>query len=201
MHNIKKALRYANKQGLTARSKNWYTEANLFAQELSTKYRISLDKICGIIAGLSPAISWEQNKKDAEILALLYDLNLHNEALEHHRFSTYARNVLKCIDILNRDAEVIQAFSNKKCGFKTRYFYLNILKPTEQTGVTIDRHAVAIAEGRNYSEAKGLTPKQYNDYACQYIKIARENDLLAHELQAITWVAYKHAKDNNIEIY
>lgn len=201
MHPIKKALRYAQKNRLVKRSKQWYLDANAFAQELSLKYRISLDKCAGIIASLSPAISWEQNKIDAEMLAQLYDLNLHNEALTHHRFSTYSRNVLKAIEILNQDKQPIVHFSNPKCGFKTRYFYLNILEPKKVTGVTIDRHAVAIASGSNKSYKAGLTPKQYRDYADQYIQIAKEFNMMPHELQAVTWVAYKHANDNNIEIF
>lgn len=201
MSPIIKAYKYAQKNRLVKRGKDWYKEAFKFALYLSNTYHISTDKSCAIIAALSPGITWEQNKKDAEELARMYDLNLHNEAMTHYYFSTYSHNVLKAIEILNADKEPIEFFNNKKCGFKTRHFYLNVYKPAENTGVTIDRHAAAIAQGENKSEKKGLHRKAYYDLAGQYISAAKKLNLMPHELQAITWVAYKHAQDNNEEIY
>lgn len=201
MNPIIKAYRYAQKNRLINQGKNWYKHANKLAQNLCLQYRISLDKCAGVISALSPGVTWEQNQTDATMLCQLYDLNLHNDAFTHHRFSTYSRNVLKAVEILNSDKKPIEYFSNNQCGFKTRHFYLNILEPKNNNGVTIDRHALAVSLGLNASPKQGLTKNQYYNCSDHYERIAGKVGVLPHELQAITWVAYKHAQSKGIEIY
>lgn len=201
MNPIIKAFRYAKKNRLVKQGKNWYKEANQLAHNLCLQYRISLDKCAGVISALSPGVTWEQNQRDAQMLCQLYDLNLHNDAFEHHRFSTYSRNVLKAIEILNGTKEVESYFEAKYHGFKTRAFYLNIFRPSEVTMVTIDRHARAIALGLNKSEKAKVQRTEYYELSKHYQRIANKVGLLPHELQAVTWVAYKHAQENKIELF
>lgn len=201
MNPIKKVFRYAVKNGLLTEGKNWYIEAHNFAFILSQTYQINLDKVCGIVAALSPGVTWEQNKRDAEVLAQAYDLNLHNEVRDHHYFSTYGQNVMKAIDILNSDFPPINFFSKEQSGHKTKAFYLNILNPIEDGSVTIDRHALAIAEGYNTSKPRSLTKNQYRVFEAMYKTAASQLGLIPSQLQAVTWVAYKHAQDNDYKLF
>src|SRR5687767_1063386 len=111
MHPIKKAYKYAKAQNLIHEGQNWYIEAHNFAFILSQTYQINLDKVCAVISALSPAVSWDQNKKDAKALCQLFDLNLHNENVyQYHNFSTYGQNVQKAVNILNSDKSPIEFF-------------------------------------------------------------------------------------------
>lgn len=164
-------------------SKGWYKKASNFANYLSQKYYVSYDKVCGVIAALSPACNWEQNKKDAETLLTVFVTDANTTDFS---FSTYGQNVVKALNILRSDKNP-ESFFSLKTGAKTLNFYQNILNPSNPEFVTIDRHAVAIYEGRKNSGSVQLTPKRYGKIAADYIETARQLNLLPNELQAILW--------------
>lgn len=160
---------------------SWYKRANSHAKYLAKTYNTSLNKVCGIIAALSPATSWDRNIKDTE------ELLKGNSA---HKFGTYGQNVLKAYKILNASLEMdIELFFSMKTGAKTYNFYRNILEPTNPNYVTIDRHAIAVWAGTNENKAASL--KLYREIAADYIAVAKQLNVLPCELQAITWVTYR----------
>jgi hypothetical protein len=171
----------------------WYEQANNYACELANKYGLPVEKSAGIISALSPMITWEQNKRDAEVLIQGLTLGIDtSEQYKVHRFSTYSKNVIKGEQIFYSDQPVVNFFSDKT-GPKTLSFFLNILRPTEQTRVTIDRHAIAAWQGvkDGTGGSRRVTTAQYKKIESDYVSVANKVNLLPHQLQAIIWVTYK----------
>jgi len=172
---------------------NWYLEAHKFALRLASTYGIGVDKAAGVISALSPMITWEQNKIDAEILISGWSAGVYvHDQNRVHNFSTYSKNVNKAEQILFTD-QPVENFFSLKTGPKTLHFYLNILHPTKNTGVTIDRHVIAAWEGIKDGSggSRRVTAHQYKKIESGYVSVANKVGILPHQLQAIIWVTYK----------
>ena len=80
-------------------------------------------------------------------------------------------------------------------GPKTSRFYMNMMYPNNGTGVTIDRHAIAIAIGRNATEKEqAISNKSYDFVESCYKVVAGHLGLSPLHLQSITWQAWKRIK-------
>lgn len=167
---------------------SWYADAHNLCENLANKYGTSASKVAGIIAALSPLTSWERNKEIAELF-----LKGQRKGLHTNRMIAKAEAVLACgswydiPDILNGD--------------KIRSFFFNIYSPfsSSQKYVTIDRHAISVAYGReiNDKDRPQLTKNQYNFISDAYMLAAKEISanlnvlILSFEVQAITWVNFR----------
>lgn len=176
------------------KSLNWYSEANTYAQNLHQKYGVSVEKICAVISALSPAVSWEINKTDAENMLEIY-VNFGD--LEDVQFSTYGQNAFKAWEILNdykaqSFEEIYNKYFNKKTGQKTANFFANILKPFDPDFVTIDRHQISVC--KNLKKSGGSQVAGSGAYKLLkeiHIEAAKELNILANQLQAVTWSAFR----------
>lgn len=166
---------------------DWYTEANMFAQELAYRYifvqgrtetfKQSVVKACGIIASFSPLKTWSQNKIIAEEF-------LRSGNAKHIKlFTDKANSIL----ISNGDRETVLEILK---GNKISAFFLNILK--DDSVVTIDRHAVSIAI--NESVDPVMTSKQYEFFVNAYRVASKKRDVKPFQMQAITWVKWRELK-------
>lgn len=162
---------------------NWYIQASKFASHISHKYRISYNKVVGVISALSPACNWPQNKKDAEKLIAAF---VAGDNFSDYTYCTYGANVIKGWNILLSKSDPV-TFFNAKTGAKTLNFYLNILDPYNPDAVTIDRHAFAVYAGRKTGGTVSLTPKRYGIIAAAYIEASRQLNMVPNQLQAILW--------------
>lgn len=185
---VKNILSVYTTANLEATKKNWYVEANHFARGLSIKYDVPLSVACGVIASLSPLKSWTENKLIAESF-------LNNGKGKHVKvFIGKARQ----IEASNGDVETIALILN---GNKTTSFFINILEPHQQNFVTIDRHALSIALGRNIleNEGKGITFNQYQFFVNAYNLAGTKANISPVLMQSITWETWrenKKAKEN-----
>lgn len=152
--------------------KIWYPEAHQYCLELSKEFNISLEKVCGICAALSPLKSWPVNK------------NITRSYLEGKRNIHTRLQVSKCDWIMRGD-------DIEKClgGLKTVNFYHNILNPPDLEYCTIDRHMIWM-----FNERPSLSPKQYNFLKNSIIEYAKVNQWITSELQAVTWLTVKRVK-------
>jgi hypothetical protein len=176
VNKIIKIFKQSNLDGL-----NWYPEANEYAQSLSKKFNIQLIKVCGIIAGLSPLKSWEENKRIAESF-LSTGKSFHTKAMTQ-----------KCIDILNSNG-TIEEISEILKGNKITSFFLNIYDQS-YNGVTIDRHAICLAVGKILNDdALQLSLNQYNFFVNCYRIAAKKLGVQPHQVQAVTWVEWRKFK-------
>lgn len=168
------------------RGENWYPEANDYANELSTTYNISFDRVCAVLSALSPANYWENNKVEAKILIEYY---VAQEDYTAYSFRTYGANVAKAWEILTNLDKPVSNFFNMKTGFKTLAFYMNILNPNCKNYVTIDRHMIAIINGRigKPSGSARITTKQYREMQAEFITASKKSKLTPSSLQAALW--------------
>ena len=162
---------------------NWYSSARGLMDRLSVKSGRSTQVITGILAALSPETKWTANVKDT--VALLKDDNA--------VVTTYDNNRDKAIAIksgrLNAHSHYSQYWR------KTGAFYSNILEPDVDYRVTIDRHSARIAHGYYLTGDESIrycnTKPKYTKTEFAFRIVAGENNILVHQLQAITWLTYR----------
>lgn len=151
---------------------SWYERANNRARRLSDQFNVPFAHIAGIIAALSPRISWEDNLKGAN--SILTD---------GEQASTMAlgANVVKALWIGDgTDPDNILG------GRKVRSFWLNISQPHNSLDVTLDNHMVKALDlpSHRYLERKGV----YDAISDGFRIVAEEHGILPHQLQAAMWI-------------
>ena len=175
------------KVSVNSEQNDWYSEAHQFGVEVSSflksfkNYDVTVNQVLGIVSALSPLKEWEKNKEIAVDFILTGDCG-HMGANKRK-----ARAILDCD---GSDDKILEILS----GPKTSRFYMNMMYP-DGTGVTVDRHAIAIAIGRTATnKEQALTPKAYTFIEKCYIMTAETLGLDPLHLQSITWQAWKRIK-------
>src|SRR5690606_32788242 len=80
-------------------------------------------------------------------------------------------------------------------GNKITSFFLNILFPSRENNVTIDRHAIAIALGRNAKDnEQQLTTGQYLFFENCYKIAAEKRNVNPAFMQSATWEKWRELK-------
>jgi hypothetical protein len=171
---------------------NWYSDANVYARELASRYNVPLQVVVGIIAAYSPQAGWLENKRYTVSFLINPKVRLRSAVQDDKS---------KRIASLTCENEIYNALSLTDAAWKTKAFFLNILNPDVVTDVTIDRHAIAICIQRPekteaLSEAYSkLTKKQYDFFQLAYVQAAKKLDILPQQLQAITWTSYRRCRE------
>ena len=195
---FKQATNHEFHQGI-----NWYSNATNFATDLFSElnYQISLKKIAGVIASLSPRNEWSRNKIDARNICKeflsnkYYQLNLFGyHFLLNTKVCTFNANKSKAIKILLANDSEIETLLK---GNKLINFYRCIIGDTE--AITIDGHAFNIASNRvtSLAEVPAISEKNYKAVqrvyrdAKNFINKRYNLNLKTSDLQAVTWVTYK----------
>lgn len=170
--------------------KDWYVEANNFANYVWMKYYhkndegypVTMAKICGVIAALSPLKSWEENKR----IAVKF---ITTGKCEHTgTMKDKAKRILES----NGDQDVIAGILN---GNKITAFFLNMVNPKTSNVVTIDRHAQDIALGEYLNDAsRSMTSKQYEFFQHCYVIAANKRDVRPSMMQSVTWEHWRQLK-------
>ena len=165
----------------------WYQNQSEWISE--NKGDLDMHKSCGIFAALSPQMSVPRNEE----LFLQY--------LKHGKASHYGILNKKCDAIMMAESE--EEVSEILNGNKISSFYLNLLHPCKETRVTIDRHAIScMTQSINNVKAldsnnMSMTDKQYSTFETIFKQVSEEIGMLAHELQAVTWVSYRQTRGLN----
>ena len=181
-NNIIKTYRQKTKSELN----DWYQEAHDFGIEVSEMFdNVSKRQVLGIISALSPLKEWNKNKE------LAVDLILTGNAGHMKRNVQKARDILALNDDINLDDNILNILN----GEKTKAFYYNMAYPKRKTGVTVDRHAIAIAIGRTATNKEQAISKEvYTFIEKCYIITAETLNLAPLHLQSITWQTWKRVK-------
>jgi hypothetical protein len=152
----------------------WYIQANEVCTKLAYKFNVPVTKVVGVMAALSPNNKWERNVFDTEQYLRFGDIA---------KVCTYKANKDKARRIMELpDLHVPMAVESILNGPKISAFFVNILKPSSNGRVTMDRWAF---------RAVGLddSPKIKDRRAAikAYEEVADELGVKRHELQAIVW--------------
>lgn len=149
----------------------WYSQANEYAQQLSREFNISLPKIVGIMAALSPNNKWERNKIDTRLFLNRPQVDTKVCTFTGQREKAYA------IYHSNGGELEIECILN---GIKTCNFFNNILFFDTCDRVTVDMWAF---------RSVGVEPKTKNIAMVTraYQEIAKELNIQPHQLQAVVW--------------
>lgn len=149
----------------------WYEDAYLTAYLLSVKHDISLSKVVGIMAALSPNNKWERNKIDADMFLSVPSLET--------KVCTFTNQRKKALAIYNGsgDVEEIETILN---GIKTKNFFNNILFYGDSENVTVDMWAFRSVGVEEKLKNVPLVTQAYTE-------VANELNIQPHQLQAVVW--------------
>lgn len=172
---------------------NWYGIANKIAIAIANKTDISVRKVAGVMAALSPRNRWERNCSDAEQLCSLFAVG-GIAAAKQFKVATFGGNKQKALDILQSDDDAIETILN---GQKIVAFFHCILLEDD---VCIDGHAYSIWLGNRVAVTKTpkISAKLYeaiaHDYDVATLTINRimGTDYTAADIQAITWIVHRN---------
>lgn len=191
MNNIIKVYSRANDSDIV-NGKNWYNIAHNTCKAIANETGTGLITTIAVLSALSPNNKWNRNVIDCKNL-IIYGLGA--------RYSTYGANVDKALTILkhcNNEAEKAIFYLRGK---KVVSFFDNILNCETSQYVTIDGHAVNIANNTNNPlKGKGLTPKKYDYFTDMYKETANGLSIPAIHLQAITWVTWRNHGSNQLAL-
>lgn len=184
------ALQYPS---LATEGLNWYAIANQKAEAITNRfYMLSLLKVCGVIAALSPNNRWERNLVDAE---LLLRCAVSGGKIDNIRVGTYNHNKEKAW-LIARGIDPLEVLR----GNKVRAFYHCLIAPYTSKAVCVDSHATNIALGRKAAIVKTptLTDNKYACIAQCYTSATQEINedsldavVLPMQVQSLTWTYYR----------
>jgi hypothetical protein len=177
---------------LESEKNDWYQEANVFGSQVSeflsgfSRLDVSKRQVLGIVSALSPLKEWSKNKE------LAVDLIMSGDCGHMQRNKQKALDILALKDDtgVNIDQQILDILN----GDKTKNFYLNMVYPNGG-GVTVDRHAIAIAIGRTATDKEqSISSAVYTFIEECYIMTSKTLGLTPLHLQSITWQAWKRIK-------
>ena len=172
----------------------WYKDANRFVIDRSIKHEVKQFRVAGVLSALSPQKQWEHNKQ-------LTDNFLRGSRNGHT--GVQIDKAEQCL-IAKKPSDIYRLLS--KGQVKTSQFYLNILCPNMNFGVTIDRHAIAacVYNTNNLQEIDDkmyrLTSNHYNFFSNCYKQVSQQLSIRPHEAQAVIWCTVKRLKNKEIEV-
>lgn len=155
----------------------WYQTARKLGKSLDHEFKLRPNSGAGIIAALSPSMSWENNQIEARSLIVAGWSRLQSAANNHKALRIKAG--ANPLDVLG--------------GNKVRAFYACIVDADDKRAC-IDRHAVAVYMGRHISdrEQKGLERVGiYDRIANAYQRVADMFGVAVEVVQATVWTAWR----------
>ena len=142
----------------------------------------NMNKVCGVIAALSPVKSWDQNKKIALDFILTGKCG---------HFKSLQNKALMIMNSTGECADVLRILN----GQKIKAFYHNIRYTHKSNLVTIDRHAVRVAINYYFSDKDGIvSPEQNKMLQWAYISAAEKVGVSPSLIQSATWVYIRQNK-------
>lgn len=173
-------------------SRGWYFTEYSNLRTMAESHRLAHHTVCGIFAALSPQMSWANNVYCATSFlrcALTLDVatirNFDTAKRKQLGLTQSGDNIIKALRIFH-GAHPLDVLG----GEKVRSFYANLVNPSENKEVTIDRHALNIAQNGIYAKTSGditADPKHYDMYAQAYKIAGSVLGMYGHEIQAATW--------------
>jgi hypothetical protein len=182
--NIEQAFRASSAEDL-AQGLEWYGLAASYAAATADGTPYSHEQVAGVIAAMSPMMTWRSNLDVARRIIARHADGLDAPAAGYG----LKRNVLKAWAILD-GAEPLDVLG----GLKVRSFFANIVGDSH--AVTVDRWAARIARA-DATDAGLVSAKQYREITAAYREAAANLDVTPRDLQAAVWVYYRRLHGTN----
>jgi hypothetical protein len=165
---------------------HFYFREHEWCVDIARIFDLPLDIVTAVVAALSPASWWEQNKKDA-IAVLLHGSDA--------TVATYPANKYKALRILEHGN--IAAELHRPTTYKTWNFYHNLLTPDNPFFVTNDRHQVD-AFGLQLRHKKIPNPvyREMTDFTIEAAAMVRHRrrKVIPSAFQSVVWHGVKYMK-------
>lgn len=170
--------------------RNWYGLMRALLADVAERRGLSLDAVLGAAAAISPGMRWEFVPMHVEALA---------KGTRGHKVPTYSRLFVSRARTCLRGKAPLDTLG----GPKVRAFFRCLMG--EVGPVCVDGHAACIARGIR-SNIRGdradiapsrVAPAQYEKIADAYRLAANAVGIAPHEMQAITWIAWRDSWDRN----
>lgn len=169
---------------------DWYRREGEELREAATSLGFDPVVYVHAIAAFSPAVPWTKNKSEVYRMAKAISENPEYSLSSAEKYVGYGTNVQKTYNIL------VSGDTSYCRGEKVESFSRNLLG---LDGVTIDRHAIHIAQfglwaNTTASASKRLAPGVYGQVAIVYelaMKIVNRKHklhLTASQVQGVTWL-------------
>jgi hypothetical protein len=192
-HNILSVLKKATKEDIDYWG-YWYKHASQHVDNLAALYDIPKPLAAGVVAVLSPNMSWKLNLLAAK---RVMDNWKHKNGDESYPFwpkiPAYNTNVSKAMEILETgDLGIVS-------GPKVTVFYESLLDPDKIShDVVLDGHAINIWRGDKKALHNMKQPTKGERIAMvqDYKKVAEITGLSPQAIQAITWVIWRYTHDD-----
>ena len=158
----------------------WYGNAHNILAAVARKYKVSTRTACGICAAISPGASWDRNLLEVQEF-------LRNPKAAVGVYGRRNRDKAKRILEGEEPLDVLG-------GQKVRSFYLNLLSPTEDLAVTVDRHSKCLSFGITSERDSNalVTRAEYQIVEQVTRELADELRILPLQLQAVTWTVWRN---------
>lgn len=176
--NIVAAFRASTAEDL-AQGLEWYGLAGSMAAALADGSEYSTEQCAGVIAAMSPMMSWRSNIDVATRLIALHRSGADQPTAGYGML----RNIDKAWRILD-GAEPLDVLS----GPKVRAFYANIIG--DPVAVTVDRWAARVARADATDDGL-VTAREYREIADAFRAAADQLEITARDLQAAVWVYFR----------
>ncbi len=184
MNEFEKAFLQANLQE-KAMGFHWYLDSHNYLEEMAKFFKKPLPLVCGIVAVLSPGMSWSAN------VNLAYQLIKGKGSVGHMQTkpSCYGLNLKKAQRML-KTGKVFPYLH----GPKVEQFYLNLFEPMSPHAITIDSFMIACYY-RCMTTDKGIiqshsTEKEIGKLKHEIRILADKYDLLPLQFQATVWIVF-----------
>ena len=163
---------------------SWYSDAHATAKRLGGGREKHVARNAGIIAAMSPLMTWESNKQAAERI-----VSSRGKATE----GIGLKANLKKANLIYSGADPMDVLK----GNKVIAFYQTILNPYGDIIPVIDRHAFDVAVGEVTSNARRNALAKngvYHEFASAYREAAIIAGIGSAQMQAVTWVSWRERK-------
>lgn len=159
---------------------DWYLDARNKAQEIANESGLPLIVVVGVIAALSPKLTWRRNLIEARAMCLNRNCK---------QMGLFKRKALDIIYSTGTQSEIESILR----GNKITAFFRNIMFPGNQESVTVDRHAIRIALGKDFTDDEliALGDNAYQFIQESYKYTAEKIGVSPLLLQSATWVRYR----------
>lgn len=166
----------------------WYQQASAECRALALELRVPYSTVVGAVAALSPQVRWERN-----ILAARQVLTGAPVSV-----AAYRANIAKALRIASGEGA-----AGVLGGAKVRAFYALLLTGGRTLDVCVDSIAILVALGvRPGPEVANDAAAAYFDrprvlaaIRAAYRRVAKRRGLRPHQVQAITWLAWRNERD------